>query len=72
MDAPPIQYARTDDGVDIGYWTLGEGPPLFHHLERVKQPLAGEDFSFADQGALDLKGFDEPVRAWRVEWEESR
>ena len=24
MDAPPIQYARTDDGVNIAYWTLGE------------------------------------------------
>ena len=30
MDAPPIQYARTDDGVNIAYWTLGEGPPLLH------------------------------------------
>ena len=28
MDALPIQYARTDDGVNIAYWTLGEGPPL--------------------------------------------
>jgi class 3 adenylate cyclase len=28
MDAPPIQYARTDDGVNIAYWTLGEGPPV--------------------------------------------
>ena len=28
MDAPPIQYARTDDDVNIAYWTLGEGPPL--------------------------------------------
>ena len=28
MDAPPIQYARTDDGVSIAYWTLGSGPPL--------------------------------------------
>ena len=26
MDAPPIQYARTDDGVNIAYWTLGQGP----------------------------------------------
>ena len=24
MDAPPIQYARTEDGVNIAYWTLGE------------------------------------------------
>ena len=28
MDAPPIQYARTEDGVNIAYWTLGEGPPV--------------------------------------------
>ena len=28
MDAPPIQYCRTDDGVNIAYWTLGEGTPL--------------------------------------------
>jgi pimeloyl-ACP methyl ester carboxylesterase len=28
MDAPPIQYARTEDGVNIAYWTLGEGPAL--------------------------------------------
>ena len=28
MDAPPIQYAKTSDGVSIAFWTLGEGPPL--------------------------------------------
>jgi class 3 adenylate cyclase len=28
MDAPPIQYTRTDDGVNIAYWTLGEGRPF--------------------------------------------
>ena len=28
MDAPPIQYARTQDGLNIAYWTLGEGPPI--------------------------------------------
>ena len=30
MDCPPIQYARTDDGVNIAYWTLGDrtNPPL--------------------------------------------
>ncbi|MCH7697952.1 MAG: adenylate/guanylate cyclase domain-containing protein [Chloroflexi bacterium] len=25
---PRIQYAKTEDGVSIAYWTLGEGPPL--------------------------------------------
>jgi len=28
MDAPPIQYAKTADGVSIAYWAIGEGPPL--------------------------------------------
>lgn len=28
MDAPPIQYAKTSDGVNIAYWAIGEGPPL--------------------------------------------
>lgn len=28
MDAPPIQYCRTEDGVNIAYWTLGEGPAV--------------------------------------------
>jgi class 3 adenylate cyclase len=28
MDAPPIQYAKTSDGVSIAFWTIGEGPPL--------------------------------------------
>ena len=25
---PRIQYARTTDGVNIGYWTLGTGTPF--------------------------------------------
>jgi class 3 adenylate cyclase/pimeloyl-ACP methyl ester carboxylesterase len=28
MDAPPIQYAKTADGVNIAYWAIGQGPPL--------------------------------------------
>jgi class 3 adenylate cyclase len=32
MDAPPIQYARTDDGVSIAYWVMGTGPPLIHEM----------------------------------------
>jgi pimeloyl-ACP methyl ester carboxylesterase len=27
-DAPPIQYAKTSDGVSIAFWTYGSGPPL--------------------------------------------
>ncbi len=25
---PHIQYAKTSDGVNIAYWTLGDGEPL--------------------------------------------
>jgi hypothetical protein len=25
---PRIQYAQTEDGVSIAYWTLGEGMPF--------------------------------------------
>ena len=35
MDAPPIQYCQTVDGVNIAYWTLGDGPPLLY----VNTPL---------------------------------
>jgi class 3 adenylate cyclase/pimeloyl-ACP methyl ester carboxylesterase len=28
MDAPPIQYAKTSDGVNIAYSAIGQGPPL--------------------------------------------
>ncbi len=34
----------------------------------VKQLLAGKDFEFTDQREVELKGFDDPVRAWLVEW----
>ena len=28
MDAPPIQYCHTDDGVNIAYWMIGTGPTV--------------------------------------------
>jgi DNA-binding NarL/FixJ family response regulator len=28
MDAPPVQYATTSDGVHIAYFSLGTGPPV--------------------------------------------
>ena len=28
MDAPPIRYAKTSDGVSIAFWTMGEGHPF--------------------------------------------
>ena len=30
MDAPQIQYAKTEDRVNIAYWTLGEAEPLMY------------------------------------------
>ena len=30
MTEPRIRYAKTEDGVSIAYWTLGEGPALVH------------------------------------------
>ena len=35
----------------------------------VKQAVVGKDFEFADQGEVALKGFDDPVHAWSVEWD---
>ena len=36
----------------------------------VRQAVAGKDFEFEDRGEVELKGFDQPVRAWAVGWEE--
>jgi class 3 adenylate cyclase len=35
----------------------------------VKQAVAGKEFVFEDRGLVELKGFEEPVRAWAVRWE---
>ncbi|MEZ4495062.1 MAG: adenylate/guanylate cyclase domain-containing protein [Dehalococcoidia bacterium] len=35
----------------------------------VKQMVTGKEFDFEDRGPVELKGFDEPVRAWAVRWE---
>ncbi len=35
----------------------------------VRQAVAGKDFEFEDRGEVELKGFDQPVRAWAVHWE---
>ncbi len=37
MDAPQIQYARTEDGVNIAYSTYGSGPPIVK-IPRVHMP----------------------------------
>lgn len=35
----------------------------------VRQAVAGKDFEFDDSGEVELKGFDEPLRAWAVRWD---
>lgn len=56
---------------------VGETPNLAARLQALAQPgsilvaqstreLAGGLFEYADQGARELKGFREPVGAWRV------
>ena len=34
----------------------------------VQQAVAGKDFEFEDRGDVELKGFDQPIRAWAVRW----
>ena len=56
---------------------FGETPNLAARLQALAQPnqliidpvtkrLVGNEFEFADLGALSLKGFDTPVQAWQV------
>ena len=40
MDAPPIQYARTEDGVNIAYWTLGNGAPVVLAPIHIATPVS--------------------------------
>ena len=36
----------------------------------VKGLAAGKRFAFADQGEVALRGFEEPVRLYKVRWRE--
>lgn len=35
----------------------------------VRQAVAGKDFEFEDRGEVELRGFEQPVRAWAVRWD---
>ena len=37
-------------------------------VDGLKQLLAGKDFAFPDKGEVALKRFEDPVRAWSVDW----
>ena len=65
------------DGVAEKRAVLGETPNLAARLEALAEPntvviapathrLTGGAFDYADLGSHALKGFSEPVRAWRV------
>ena len=36
----------------------------------VRQLVEGEEYLFGDRGAADLKGFEEPVRLFELQWGE--
>jgi class 3 adenylate cyclase len=36
----------------------------------VRQLAVGKEFAFADRGERTLRGFDEPVRAFELQWRE--
>ena len=42
MDAPPIQFAHTDDGVNIAYWAIGHGPIIVLSHYHALSHLDGE------------------------------
>ena len=35
----------------------------------VRQLVAGKAFHFVDQGEIEMKGFEEPVRLFSVQWD---
>ncbi|MCH8814191.1 MAG: adenylate/guanylate cyclase domain-containing protein [Chloroflexi bacterium] len=62
---PQIQYAKTSDGVDIAFASMGEGPPL------VRVPLPG--FSHVQRSwALAPNLYQPPTRTFRVILYDSR
>jgi class 3 adenylate cyclase len=36
----------------------------------IRELCIGKNFAFQNMGAIELKGFDEPINLYRVEWEE--
>ena len=73
MDAPPIEYARTEDddyfgaAVQLARRVCDRAEPGQVLVSNVVRELcAGKLFQFEDQGATTLKGFPEPVRLFVV------
>jgi len=70
MDAPTVRYARTeDDAVQLAARICDHANPGQVLVPNVVRELcAGKKLSFQHHSDATLKGFDEPVRAWSVEW----
>ena len=65
MDAPPIQYARAEDGTNLAYWTLGAGEaviPLysahFSHIQAEWDVPAISRFHLALAQSFEVIRFD--------------
>ena len=66
MDAPPIQYARTEDGLNIAYWAIGDGPTLifnhpmtFSHIEQEWRTTYHREFYLALGAYFRVVRFDQ-------------
>ena len=59
---PRIQYAKTNEGVSIAYWTLGQGSPLvylaggpWHHIELWDVPECRQWYERLAQGHMLIR-----------------
>ena len=66
MQLPLMEKASADQG-GVNMIVFGDYLPLYSNgilvSDVVKQAVAGKDFAFEDRGLVELKGFEEPVRA---------
>ena len=65
MDAPPIQYARTSDGLNIDYCAIGDGPtlvlqrqPTLSHVEQEWRTSYQREFYLALARHFRVVDFD--------------
>ena len=56
-------------GINAGE-PIVENDDLHGASDVVRQAVAGKDFEFEDRGEVELKGFEQPLRAWAVCWDD--
>ena len=62
---PAFQYAKTTDGVNIAYWTLGRGLPL---VQLTPLPSVYHlQFDWRVPEFTEMRGFEDPVRLYEVD-----